>query len=85
MGELRVIHPELAEMYDQVFDRAYGYTMAGIDHDALPQLRQARQELDKPTGTLDVRERAWHNGQQAAIRDLIERAIMNHPFSGEAT
>lgn len=85
MGELHVIHPGLAEMYDRVFARAHDYTMAGVDHDALPFLRRARQELEGPTGTLDVRERAWHDGQRAAIDDLIMKAVMNHPFSGEAT
>lgn len=85
MGELRVIHPDLVMIYERTFERAYGYVMDGLQRDLLPSLHQARRELEVPTGGMDIRERAWHKGQQAAVNDLIEMAVMKTPASGEAT
>jgi hypothetical protein len=76
MGTVACIHADLRTMYNTVYRRARDDARDLFGDATLDQLHQAREEMSQPRGCLSIRQRAWQQGQQDVLDDLIEKTVL---------
>jgi hypothetical protein len=78
MSEVAQIRPELIVMYESVRVVSQRAARANPTLTTLAALQRRRDELARDSarlGFMDVRERAWHLGETAAVEEMIDEKL----------